>query len=560
MLGYYDPEGKLSFHVFTAALATAALLALPTGLLPKWLRTPIQFAIGILVILVCLVDVYCQIYLLNAITPQIFITVFLSNISESAEFLSTYININVLTKWRIALLLLLFVLFIVSHVPLSIKKHQLSQKFRYVSICVMWCCMSLALAVEAYPTWHFAQFFSPQCDAFHTESLIFRHYNEEVSTPIHRIIQSWYATRQSGKLLTYIEQSTINAVVDSCSHLSPHIVLIIGESYNKHHSSLYGYKLPTTPLQQKRHDNGELFVFEDVVTPWNITSNVFLNMFSTWNNGCNDYIGHYPLFPALFRKAGYEVTFFSNQYVTKGFRKTSTNQAGYFFLTSRTACEEMFDYRNSKAHGIDMRLVGEFADYKDHRDHTSPTLDIIHLIGQHFDYKSRYPREENFFSTRDLGRADLNDEARSIVMHYDNATHYNDMVVDKILSLYESEETIVIYVADHGEEVYDGMNVFGRLFQVPTWIQAHQEFEVPMWIWCSPSYRERHADVVDRICQSAKKPLLTDDIPQLLFSVAGVHCQWRDDSHNILSENYQSPKRIIAGEIDYDELKAKSSE
>ena len=35
--------------------------------------------------------------------------------------------------------------------------------------------------------------------------------------------------------------------VDSCSHTSNNIVLVIGESYIRNHSQLYGYKLQTTP-------------------------------------------------------------------------------------------------------------------------------------------------------------------------------------------------------------------------------------------------------------------------------------------------------------------------
>ena len=139
-------------------------------------------------------------------------------------------------------------------------------------------------------------------------------------------------------------------------------------------------------------------------------------------------------------------------------------------------------------------------------------------------------------------------------MHYDNATRYNDTVIDNLLSLYEEEDAIVLYVADHGEEVYDELSTHGRLFQEPTGPQAKNEFEVPLWIWCSRSYQDRHPDIISAIQSSTAKTFLTDGIPQILLYLAGIKCEWRDDSRNVLSPRYQPKPRIIGGSADYDKL------
>ncbi|MBQ0023349.1 MAG: phosphoethanolamine transferase [Prevotellaceae bacterium] len=585
ILGYYVPEGKLSFHCFTASVATTVLLSLPIGLLPRYIRMALQFIVGEAVIFVCLVDVYCQIHLLSGITPHLFTAVFLTDMREASEFFQTYLKPDIIENWRILLLLSFIVLLPLSMIPpigqalyKQVAKIQIKKRTRSIITILMGCCAVISIALEAVPMYHFLQFFSPDCDPQDTEGLIFRRYHEEVSTPIHRILQAWSATIQSKTMLASIELATLNAQIDSCSYRSPYIVLVIGESYNKHHSSLYDYALPTTPLQEKRQAAGELFVFDDVVTPWNITSNVFLNMFSTWNCSSELSISECPLFPALFRRAGYEVAFFSNQYVMRGLHKTSTNQAGFFFLTNMTLCDTMFDYRNEKAYGSDLKFLKIFEDYqngnrekikgirgmhtrrrrhedKNTVDNMRPKLDIIHLVGQHFDYKNRYPEGQGRFTDKDVLNRSLTKEERQTVMHYDNATHYDDMVLNKILSLYEDEDAVVVFVADHGEEIYDDQHVMGRLFQTPTWQIAHQEYEVPMWIWCSAKYQAQHGDVVECIKQALHRPLLTDDVSQLLFDLAGIQCHWRDDKRNVLSEKYEPKQRIIAGETDYDALK-----
>ncbi len=555
VLGGLDPAGELSFHVVTAAVVVAAVLAVPLGMMPRRLSMALQLVVCSVVIAVCIIDVYCQTYLMSGITPNLFISIFLTNTREATEFLSVYISADVLTRWRLVVLVAMLAMLpmtLVRGVRTWLRDKVGGLPARVVSVLHWgaWCGIALSLVVEVKALSHFFVFFSPDCDAQHTESLIFRHYDQENPTPVHRVIQAWLAARQSGRLLEDMTQSTATAVVDSCSGVSPHIVLIIGESYNKHHSSLYGYRLPTTPLQVQRRDSGELFVYEDVVTPWNITSNVFLNMFSTWNSADDRAMGSHPFFPALFRKGGYDVTFFSNQYA-KGFRQGSTNQAGFFFLSNRRVCQLLFDFRNKRAYGLDMRLVNEFQEYKEGRDSSRNTLDIIHLIGQHFDYKSRYPMSKKVFDRHDIHRHGMSRRACETVMHYDNATAYNDMVLDEILKLYEDEEAVVLFVADHGEEVCDDSDVFGRLFITPTRSIARNEFEVPMWVWCSRSYIERHADVVDAIRGSLHRPFMTDDVPQLLFSLAGLHSTWVDDSRNILSDNYKTKKRIIAGEREY---------
>ena len=40
--------------------------------------------------------------------------------------------------------------------------------------------------------------------------------------------------------------------VENSDQHAPLIVLVIGESFNKYHSSLYGYELKTNPLLEKR--------------------------------------------------------------------------------------------------------------------------------------------------------------------------------------------------------------------------------------------------------------------------------------------------------------------
>ena len=547
-----DATSGLSFHWLTASLLTAFLFSWPTAYIPNRLREVVQFVLGEMVLFVCLVDVYCQELFASSITPQILSNVLLSDAREVQEFLSTFIGYHVLSYWRIFVLVLLVLL-----LPVGLffqRKHvdlpRTSKKIVYVSLGLLFLCVIL----EACPIFRYSQLFFQNRDYQKMEGLIFRHYHEEVPTPLHRFLFSYYALNQSARVLEDIKAATLKAQIDSCSYVSPHIVLVIGESYNKHHSSLYGYPLKTTPLQQKRKEEGQLFVFTDVVSPWNITSNAFLGIFSLWEYGLEETVSEMPLLPILFKRADYEVNFFSNQYQLRGFHKGGTNQAGHFFLADREMSDSLFSFRNRKTDKYDIELVEQVVEHKTSNNPATYSLDIIHLIGQHFDYEERYPKRETVFAEKRYHNRDLTKDAKRMVMHYDNATYYDDMVLDSILSVYEKDNVVVLFVADHGEEVYDDQPVHGRLFQTPTPSQARYEFEVPMWIWCSESYRLSHPDVIHDIELSVNKPFLTDGLPQLLLSLAGISSSWNDESHNLLSPKYKCKPRIIGGDTNYDEI------
>ncbi len=546
-----DTTSGLSLHHLTAPLLTMLLAGLATSLLPNIVRQTVQIIVGEIVIAVCMVDCYCQLYLLSPISPKILSTILQTDQREAWEFLTMFVGYDVMEKWQLILLILLAVVFPFSYLYRPKVAHcRWAGKKWYVLAAVL----GLVAVYEIPHGLQYCQLLSSDNDQKSTEGLIFQHYQEAVPTPLHRLAYAYHVSKLSEITLQAVKSATSAAAVDSCSHLSPHIVLIIGESYNKHHSSLYGYQLPTTPLQQQREKEGSLLVFEDAVTPWNITSNVFLDQFSTWGYGQDEAFSSCPLFPVLFRRAGYHVRFFSNQYLSKGFRKGATNQAGNFFLSDRELSDTLFDYRHGKSSRYDMGFVRQVADYQHEHREVPFTFDMIHLVGQHFEYSRRYPRQLAKFTMKNYADRGKNQEATQVMMHYDNATYYNDMVVDSILHLYEDQEAVVVYVADHGEEVYDDLPVKGRLFQKPTKQIARQEYEVPMWIWCSEKYQDAHGDVVARIGQYRKRAFISSDISQMLFHLAGIRCRWYDERRDILSPQYQTSKRVIAGEVDYDSL------
>lgn len=372
------------------------------------------------------------------------------------------------------------------------------------------------------------------------------------SAPL-RMVWAMKFSGTMGREADAVVANTLAATVSGCAATCPKIVCIIGESYNKHHSALYGYRLPTTPAQQKWWDDGRLVVFDDVVSPWNVTSNALKDVLST--HSCSD-AGFWTdgvLFPALFRKAGYRVAFLDNQFDTD--RQQSHYDVGSTFFLGRSDVDTMcFDHRSAQRFATDGAFVRrEVRSYKHH----ARELVFVHLLGQQAPYRERVPRgnPHKVFSMMDYRRSGLDNSDLQILADYDNACRYNDAVIDSVYAHFKDEDAIFVYFAAHGEYVFDGSRVrYGCSHESEINREvARNEFEVPMVVFFTPRFRDAHPDVVKRLEEVREQPMGVDDIPHLLMGLAGIRSPHYSPKHDILHPKYDATrKRILRGNTDYD--------
>ena len=375
--------------------------------------------------------------------------------------------------------------------------------------------------------------------------------------PVYRLAFSIFANELASQQVDRLIEAKDKVKVDSCTFKSPNIVLIIGESYGKHHSQQYGYFMPTTPRQIKLQKSGLLVPFSDVVSPWNLTSFVFKNVFSLHVVGEKGEWCDYPLFPELFRKAGYHVTFITNQFLPKA-KEAVYDFSGGFFLNHPELSQAMFDTRNDQLYQYDSGLLDDF-DKKEKQQSTNHNLIIFHLIGQHVAYKQRYPSDRRHFHADDYTnkRSDLNVSERSVLAHYDNAILYNDSIVNQIVKRFKNQDAIVIYMPDHGEECYEGNRGFicRKHSAAIDYDLARYEFEIPFWVYCSKKYVENHPEVFREIKAAKNRRFMTDALPHMLLYLAGIHTKDYHAEYNILSSKYDEKRpRLLKNTTDYDKL------
>ena len=535
-------------------------------MIPSMPRKVIQFILSLLSYIVTITDMFCFIKFQATLNPTMLLLAGETNSREAGEFLSSYLSSDIIFS-PIGIVLLLMLSHII--VALIAKKAKVTvlhaecchlkslSKIASVAKPVLGIA-SIALIIWAgISSWHnkyeMADMFSKQSIG-EVEHELTTNNCAQFYLPLYRLTFSIFSNNLAAKQIDKLIEAKDKVSVDSCSYMTPTIVLVIGESYNKYHSELYGYDKPTSPRQLWRMKQDRLTVYTDVVAPWNLTSFVFKNMFSTRVVGEKGEWCDYPLFPEVFRKAGYHVAFLTNQFLPQA-KEAVYDFSGGFFLNNPVLSKAQFDTRNSNLHAFDEGLLKDFRQTENRM--TGHDLIIFHLMGQHVGYNARYPRRMRKFYGEDYDRPDLSVRDRDILSHFDNATLYNDSIVNEITKLFEDKEAVVIYLSDHGEEVFnDGFKHYGRNHSAEiTGRLAHQEFDVPFWIWCSRQYTINHPDVYRRIVESRHRRMMTDALPHLLFYLAGISSKDYNSRYCILSDDYDEMRpRIIKGTVDYDKI------
>ena len=579
----YGPYALAPIEMFLDIYVVCLILSFIPIKIRRWIRAT-MYAI---LYPVSIIDMYCFVRFGSTLTPTMLLLVGETNSSEASEFFSTYLDWSLLLT-PIGLILLLMLAHIVCNIIAARHKthpavrHKLTGRLgriykklspsdkAKVSIGAaaggILGVLSLILLYNGHTETINNKIATVRLMSYKNigdvEHELTKKDRANLYLPIYRLAFSVYANKLTAKQVDKLIAGIKDVTVDTCTFRSQHIVFVIGESYNKHHSQLYGYNHETTPRQVALHKKGNLIPFTDVIAPFNLTSFVFKNIFSVHAVGdkgdwCDD-----PLFPELFRRAGYRVAFITNQFLPQA-KEAVYDFSGGFFLNNPILSKAQFDVRNTKLYKFDAGVIRDYDQIvkKDIEQNPDvPRLTILHLKGQHTNYHDRFPKDRKHFNEKDYKKdwPEMSKRCRMLLADYDNATLYNDSIMSEVIKRFEDEDAIVVYMSDHGEEAFgDGMEIFGRNHSATIDFRlAHEEYEIPMWIWYSNEYAKKHPDIVKQVKEACHRPFMTDNISQVLLYLAGIKSTHYRDDYNVLSDEYNTQRpRIIKNSVNYDELR-----
>lgn len=360
---------------------------------------------------------------------------------------------------------------------------------------------------------------------------------------------NFYKTFISYKLRTTYEKKTIKARQSENYEVSvirqdtiPHvIVVVVGESLNKHHMSLYGYPRETNPLLSQYGDS--LMVYQDVVAPQVHTIPVIRSILSMSDIEHPENFTHKPSLYELFNRAGYGTYLITNQEYSED-------------------CKSSYDILLTLA-----KKKYNLAPYKQHDDIVLPVLDtilkepqknkliLIHLIGNHMAYEFRYPKEYIVFNNKKdglVGDAPYRDyKAKKAIDKYDNSVLYNDFIISSIIQTLKDlpcHDAAMVYFSDHGEELYDYREFAGHAYEKV----SPPMCEIPFMVWMSPMYRKFRSDLVF----DKSRKYSTEDFIYSISDLAGISYRDYDDTRSLFSSGFE-PRQRYVGEKKYEAIKGR---
>ena len=507
---WHTKLGAIVGIFFLSAFIAYAELAV-YNILPKYIKSIYFWALIIVQNILLITDWFLVFNFQTLICPETIDILRETNLNETKGFLSTYLTLLNVISITISIIAINAAIFFASMAISAIKNFE-----KYIH--------SISIGGLIYVVIFIINF------TFYGNRII-QHYSS-ITRTIHSVIVSINLSN------AYLQVSDIcrNVVATKSSNNDPAIIVILGESYSYFHSSLYDYEKATNPLLQNELLQGDLTIFDNVIAPSDHTSAVMRSIFSV-----GDGLSNTPLFPACLKNAGYRTIMYNNQYfIGEGER---------FFLSDLDISSAMFSARNANGYAFDGNLVAAMNPVD------SNSLCIIHLMGQHYGYEDRYPKEFKHFTADDYDKSKYTDRQREFIAHYDNATLYNDYVIDQIIRKHEDKNCILIYFSDHGEEVFECRDYMGHGNATHS-PNIDLQIKVPFMIWASDKYQQNYPDKMERIKRAINFPITTNDIGHFLLDLADIRTEWLDYSRSFISDQYDTTRhRIVLNSIDYDAIK-----
>ncbi|MBO5000755.1 MAG: phosphoethanolamine transferase [Bacteroidaceae bacterium] len=480
----------------------------------KWLQLSFEIlCLGVLLIY-WLVDVFLLVNFSITINETIFNIIEGTNINESKDFVKTYINGK--TIFSIAGVLFIF-LVTFKYIPNVVERIPKKILSCFVWAAVLFSFCKLALSVYSMVFYGFGGHLA----AFSTYSRVARAYVIYRNT-----------SKETELLISNLQNMDITYAEPKCDKM----IVIIGESYSKYHSQLYGYDKSTSPLLTEKAKSDEFILYTDVLTPINDTERAFRAIYSLGEYYKDSYC-NFALFPYLFKKAGWHTCYFDNMDLAS---QTSR------IKDSKQLSDVMYDYRNTITYQYDEKILDCLN--VDESVHSNQLL-VIKLKGQHYTYANTFPESYNHFVVSDYNHLDWSDNIRQVIADYDNSTLYNDYVVNSIIEKFKEDNAVIIYFSDHGEEVYDAREYMGHGGTTPF---LNYQVEIPFMIWVSDSYKENNPMEVDNLMKHKDEPYITDDVSHTILDLAGIYCNQFVAQRSIANGAFiPREKRMVNKSIEY---------
>ncbi|WMJ72280.1 phosphoethanolamine transferase [Cytophagaceae bacterium ABcell3] len=310
-------------------------------------------------------------------------------------------------------------------------------------------------------------------------------------------------------------------------------VIVIGESLNKNHMSLYGYHRNTTPSLDSLYKDNAIIKYDQAVSSHTHTVQVLTQSLTETNQiNKNDFYTSLSALEVL-NVAGFETYWLTNQLAYGAWDNPISALA--------EAADHRYNFNLNigmvaDAMVLDNELVVKLKEIIKNGINKN-TVVFLHLMGNHGSYEKRYSSDYEKFSGP-LERHMFGPEPykKKAVNAYDNSVLYNDFVVSEaIKAVKEYDKTsALLYFSDHSEDVLQNK---GHNADVFTWSMV----QIPMLGWFSDGYKNTYKEKYEAFINNRQKLFTNDLLYDGLIGMTGVASDRYTSKHDVFSPDYRLP-------------------
>ncbi len=454
----------LSLAYEGTALMRVAVLALPIMLLLWWAHPNkasirrVQLAASLLIALMFLIDGVVRGFLLQAFSAAPDSTMVMTALAnttpaEPGEFFDSHWSRFM--GWKLAFLasLALHGLFLWSWWFASEGKSHTNKKLS-AALLVFSLVFVLAVALKPWRGFHPLVFWP------------------NLLSGLEEMNQDWADLETQRAVLKQRAQDSAPVLTSSSPDT---VVLVISDSINRHHPSLYSYPRQTTPrLEARLRLEPDTFkVFSHAWSADASTVPALQNLFY-FAKPDDDQRNH---LLSLASAAGYQTTWISNQ-DDRAIHHEHAKLADRVHMLNNVPGRSTASLDHQVLPALEEAL----------RSGAERQFIVVHLLGAHPHYSSRYPEDLPVFEdAKDKIDESLKNEGRSFWTRklrnkYDSALHFHDTIVSSSLDLakrWGGKNTAWIYFSDHGQEVGGNGNRVGHS------ATSADGYRIPLIMWGS---------------------------------------------------------------------------
>lgn len=475
-------EGYYPFLVIISGVLFCYLLVLPCLYLPFFIRKIYKvliLLIGVVYFAINFGLLYLYRITFNYLDEEILATILATNLDEAQEYLSTYVSVELITLVLFAIAVILLAFYALNRISLKMR---FVPRFLLFVFLLFSCVISISK------------------------------YNQIKEFKIFWLLNS----ERVPDLRDYMQYPAV-VVSEECPE---NIVIILGESFSKSHSSLYGYERPTNPKLGTMFADGLLKIFPNVSSYATRTIPCVKSILAGYTNECADSINWYECLTLIevVKQAGYKTYWISN--LPK--RGLYDNEIGRYAELCDAEC-----FLGGYIPGLaKTRLDEELLPFVDAaiNNSTERNLYIIQMQGSHHSFKERFPAAFSKFTADDyiVTHARLSKDKRQLLAEYDNSVLYNDSVVYEMMKRFSDKEAVVFYFSDHANDVFESSNDHIGHSILNDELSNFYGKQIPFMLYTTEKFKDKYPQIEEKIKSAVDVPLRTDSVMYTIMDIAGI--------------------------------------